>query len=417
MEQNENKNVETAEATQVSHEETRKKLKKQRVRQIIASLIGVAILAFGLWKIVCLFLDYNSNETSNDAQIEQYISPVNLRASGYIAKVCFREHQEVHKGDTLLVLDDREYRIRLMEAEAALKDAKAGANVINAKVCFREHQEVHKGDTLLVLDDREYRIRLMEAEAALKDAKAGANVINATEQTTETSASIYQASIDEINVRLAKLAKDCERYRNLVEKKAATPIQLEQLEVEYAATRKKLEGVKKQQAAAYKGVNEVTTRKQNVAASIERAEAAVEMAKLNLSYCVVVAPCDGKLGRRSIEEGQMVNAGTTITYIIPTNNKWVIANYKETQIENLYVGQKVRMTVDAISNKEFEGTVTAISGATGSKYSLVPTDNSAGNFVKIQQRVPVRIDFNNLSKEDNEHLAAGMMVVVKAERK
>ena len=367
MEQNENKNVETAEATQVSHEETRKKLKKQRVRQIVASLIGVAILAFGLWKIVCLFLDYNSNETSNDAQIEQYISPVNLRASGYIAKVCFREHQEVHKGDTLLVLDDREYRIRLMEAEAALKDAKAGANVINA-----------------------------------------------TEQTTETSASIYQASIDEINVRLAKLAKDCERYRNLVEKKAATPIQIEQLEVEYAATKKKLEGVKKQQAAAYKGVNEVTTRKQNVAASIE---AAVEMAKLNLSYCVVVAPCDGKLGRRSIEEGQMVNAGTTITYIIPTNNKWVIANYKETQIENLYVGQKVRMTVDAISNKEFEGTVTAISGATGSKYSLVPTDNSAGNFVKIQQRVPVRIDFNNLSKEDNEHLAAGMMVVVKAERK
>ena len=374
MEQNENNKIETARednaATQTSHEEMQKKLKKQRIRQIIASLIGVAILAFGLWKIVCLFLDYNANETSNDAQVEQYISPVNLRASGYIAKVCFKEHEEVHKGDTLLVLDDREYRIRLMEAEAALKDAKAGANVIDA-----------------------------------------------TQQTTQTSATVYSASIDEIEVRLAKLAKDCERYRNLVEKKAATPIQLEQLEVEYAATKKKLESVKRQQAAAYKGVNEVVTRKQNVAAAIERAEAAVEMAKLNLSYCVVVAPCDGKLGRRSIEEGQMVNAGTTITYILPNAQKWVIANYKETQVENLYVGQKVRMTVDAISNKEFEGTVTAISGATGSKYSLVPTDNSAGNFVKIQQRVPVRIEFVGISKEDNDKLAAGMMVIVKAQLK
>ena len=344
-------------------------MRKLRRWQIIVSLFGVAVIVWGVIEIVFLFLGYKQTETSNDAQIEQYISPVNLRASGYVAKVCFKEHEEVHKGDTLLVLDDREYRIRLMEAEAALKDAKAGANVIDA-----------------------------------------------TQQTTQTSASVYSASIDEIEVRLAKLAKDCERYRNLVEKKAATPIQLEQLEVEYAATKKKLESVKRQQAAAYKGVNEVVTRKQNVAAAIQRAEAAVEMAKLNLSYCVVVAPCDGKLGRRTLEEGQMVSAGTTITYILPNAQKWVIANYKETQVENLYVGQKVRMTVDAISNREFEGTVTAISGATGSKYSLVPTDNSAGNFVKIQQRVPVRIDFTNLSKEDNARLAAGMMVIVKAER-
>lgn len=106
--------------------------------------------------------------------------------------------------------------------------------------------------------------------------------------------------------------------------------------------------------------------------------------------------------------------GQSITYILPDTQKWVIANYKETQVENLHVGQEVRITVDAISDKEFTGKITAISGATGSKYSLVPTDNSAGNFVKIQQRIPVRIDFTNLSSEDNERLAAGMMVVVKA---
>ena len=348
---------------------TKKDIKPLRGRRLVVSLVGIAILAYGLWKLVGVFRDYTATETCNDAQVEQYIAPVNLRASGYIAKVCFKEHQQVHKGDTLLILDDREYRIRLMEAEAALKDAKASGNVINA-----------------------------------------------SEQTTQTSASVYDASIDEIEVRLAKLAKDIERYRNLVANKAATPIQLEQLEVEYEATQKKLEATKKQQEAAYKGVNEVSPRRGSVAAAIQRAEAAVEMAKLNLSYCVVVAPCDGKLGRRTIEEGQMVNSGTTITYIIPNNQKWVIANYKETQVENLHVGQKVRMTVDALDNKVFEGTVTAISGATGSKYSLVPTDNSAGNFVKIQQRVPVRIDFSNLSAEDNNRLAAGMMVVVKAEK-
>lgn len=361
---------ETPEAKTSNGEVTKKDIKPLRGRRLVVSLVCIGIIAYGLWRLVDVLIEYTASETCNDAQIEQYITPVNLRASGYIAKVCFKEHQEVHKGDTLLILDDREYRIRLMEAEAALKDAKAGANVNSA-----------------------------------------------TEQTTQTSASVYSASIDEIEVRLAKLSKDIERYRNLVANKAATPIQLEQLEVEYDATKKKLEAARKQQEAAYKGVNEVTTRRGNVDAAIQRAEAAVEMARLNLSYCVVVAPCDGKLGRRTIEEGQMVNAGTTITYIIPDNQKWVIANYKETQIENLHVGQKVRMTVDALNNEVFEGTVTAISGATGAKYSLVPTDNSAGNFVKIQQRVPVRIDFTNISKEDNDRLAAGMMVVVKVERK
>ena len=345
------------------------KPKKQRMRQVITSAIGLAILLWALVKIVGIFIDYTTNESSNDAQIEQYISPVNLRASGYIKKIYFTEHQMVKKGDTLLVLDDREYLIRVMEAEAALKDAKAGANVMDA-----------------------------------------------TMQTTENSASVYDASIAEIEVRLAKLSKDIARYRNLVERKAATPIQLEQLETEYAATRKKLEATRRQQKAAVSGVNEVQTRKANAAAAIERAEAALAMARLNLSYTVVLAPCDGQLGRRALEEGQMVNAGQTITYIMPDTRKWVIANYKETQMENIKVGQKVRLTVDALSDKELEGCVTAISGATGSKYSLVPTDNSAGNFVKIQQRIPVRIDFTNISKEDNARLAAGMMVVVKAEK-
>ena len=263
MENKENMAVESQETkVSESHEKTAEQLKKQKVRQMIVSLIGLALIAWGVFEVVCMFIDYRSNETSNDAQVEQYLSPVNLRASGYIKKICFQEHQNVKKGDTLLILDDREYRIRVMEAEAALKDAQAGANVIDA-----------------------------------------------TLNTTETTASVYDASISEIEIRLQKLAKDVERYRNLVARDAATPIQLEQYETEYKATKKKLDATLKQKKAALSGVNEVQTRKGNTAAAIERATAALEMAKLNLSYCVVVAPCDGKLGRRSLEEGQMVNAG------------------------------------------------------------------------------------------------------------
>lgn len=343
------------------------KLKKMRRWQIVASMLGVAVLGVGIWQSVSLFLDYKHTEVSNDAQVEQYISPINMRASGYIKKICFTEHQEVHKGDTLLILDDREYKIRVMEAETALKDAQAGATVIDASL-----------------------------------------------ETTENNASVFEASLAEVEVRLAKLEKDRQRYQNLVARNAATPIQLEQIETEYAATLKKKEAIQRQQRAARSGVKEVSCRRMNTEAAIQRAEAALEMARLNLSYTVVVAPCDGKLGRRAIEEGQMVNAGQTITNIIPDTQKWIIANYKEKQIENLHVGQEVEITVDALKDRTFKGRITAISGATGSKYSLVPTDNSAGNFVKIQQRIPVRIDFEGLAAEDHERLAAGMMVVVKA---
>lgn len=144
---------------------------------------------------------------------------------------------------------------------------------------------------------------------------------------------------------------------------------------------------------------------------------AYEKARLDLSYCVITAPSDGYLGRRTIEEGQLVGTGQTVTTIISGTSKWVVANFKETQVERLRVGQRVSISVDAFKGKEFAGTVSAISSATGSKYSMVPTDNSAGNFVKIQQRVPVRIDFEGLTDEDNQRLAAGMMCEIKVKVK
>lgn len=332
----------------------------------VFTILGVIALCAGVVWIGALLFGYNSTTTTDDAQVEQYISSINVRVPGYIDQIRFTEHQYVHKGDTLLVIDNREYKIRVMEAEAALKDAQAGKNTIGATL------------------DR-----------------------------TEQSVLVFDSSIDEIEARIAKLRKDKARFANLVERNAATPIQLEQIETELIALEAKLASVHQQRRTANSSVKEVSTKQESIEAAILRATAAVEMAKLNLSYTVVVAPCDGWLGRRSLEEGQFVSGGQAITNILPDEQKWIIANYKETQIKDLSVGQTVKVTIDAYPDDEFEGVITHISAATGSKYSMVPTDNSAGNFVKIQQRIPVRIDFLNLSEEDNRKLAAGMMAVVK----
>lgn len=347
-----------------------KKLRMLRTTRWFLSSIGLIVIIAGLWQAFNLFIDYKRTETTNDAQVEQYISPVNIKVPGYIKKIYFTEHQFVHKGDTLLVIDDKEYRIRLKESEAALMDAKTGKEVI-------------------------------------------ATTLN----TTENNADVFNASINEAQTRIAKLEKDYERYKNLLERKAATPIQVEQIQTELDMARARITALKSQQKAAKSNVQEVSKRRGNSEAAILRAEAALEMAKLNLSYTIVLAPCDGFLGRRNLEEGQLVNGGQSLTNIIPNSKKWVIANYKETQIENLSVGQKVTIRIDAFNKKEFLGTITAISGATGSKYALVPADNSTGNFVKIQQRIPVRIEFNNLSESENRMLAAGMMVKVEADLK
>lgn len=353
-----------------NHQKTAKKLKKVRTVRYVLSTVGIIIVVLGAWHLVQLLWAYKQNETTNNAQVEQYISPINVRASGYIRSIRFTEHQFVHKGDTLLLLDDSEYRIRLKEAEANLKITQSSVDV-----------------TQSTLD------------------KTRGNVL------------VYDANIRETEAKVAMLRKDYERFSKLLAKNATTQIKVEQLKTELDMAEARLEALKKQQATAELSVAEGVQRKANSSDAIPLAEAKVEQARLNLSYTVVVAPCDGYLGRRSLEEGQYVGAGQIITNIIPNTPKWIIANYKETQIENLYVGQEVTIRIDAIHDRTFSGKVTAISEATGAKYSMVPTDNSAGNFVKIQQRIPVRIEFTDFTEEDNRLLRAGMMAVVSAKIK
>ena len=331
---------------------------------------AILLLAAGATVIVTMFTD-NGVERTDDAQVEQYISPVNVKVAGYIKEIRFTEHQFVHKGDTILIIDDREYAIALKQAEAQLMDARSGRKVIG-------------------------------------------NSVN----TASSSATVLDASIEEAELRVEKLERDYRRYSALLEKKASTPVIVEQYKTELDMAKARVSALKRQREAARSTVSEVSQRQENADAAILRAEAAVDMARLNLSYTVITAPADGYLGRRTIEQGQLVSPGLTITTLIPDGKKWVVANFKETQMARIRPGQKVEITVDAMPGKRFAGTVTAISQATGSKYSMVPTDNSAGNFVKIQQRVPVRIDFNgSLSTTDNKNMAAGMMCEIKVDVK
>lgn len=336
-----------------------------KTQKIVGNVVAVTLVAAAV-TVVWNMLRSSDYEATDDAQVEQYMAPVNVRSAGYIKEIRFKEHQYVKKGDTLVIIDPREYQIAVKVAEATLMEARNGMGSLSA-----------------------------------------------SQQTVTSSAGAIDAQIEEARIRVRKLTEDYARFLKLLEQKATTPMVVEEYRTNLEMAKVRVQALESQRNAARSQVQEVGQKRTNVEAAILKAEAALEKARLDLSYCVITAPSDGYLGRRTIEEGQLVGTGQTVTTIISGTSKWVVANFKETQVERLRVGQRVIISVDAFKDKEFTGTVSAISSATGSKYSMVPTDNSAGNFVKIQQRVPVPIDFEGLTDEINKRLAAGMMCEIK----
>ena len=323
----------------------------------------------GLWWTVNYFWRYINYEITNDAFIDQYVAPLNIRVSGYIKEVRFKEHQYVRQGDTLLILDNREYQIRVKEAEAALLDAHGSQSVLHSGI-----------------------------------------------ETSHTNIAVQDANIAEAKAQLWQLEQDYHRFERLLKEESVPQQQFEQTKAAYEAAQARYQALLEQKRAAQSQYTETSKRNISAEAAIMQREADLDLARLNLSYTVLTAPYDGYMGRRTLEPGQYVSAGQTISYLVRNTDKWVTANYKETQIRNIFIGQEVRIKVDALPGRIFKGRVTAISEATGSKYSLVPTDNSAGNFVKVQQRIPVRIDLEDVSLNDMAHLRAGMMVETEALR-
>lgn len=349
--------------------EKQKKLRKLRTRNIVLNIVCILLAGSGLWWTVNYFWRYINYEITNDAFIDQYVAPLNIRVSGYIKEVRFKEHQYVRQGDTLLILDNREYQIRVKEAEAALLDAHGSQSVLHSGI-----------------------------------------------ETSHTNIAVQDANIAEAKAQLWQLEQDYHRFERLLKEESVPQQQFEQTKAAYEAAQARYQALLEQKRAAQSQYTETSKRTISAEASIMQREADLDLARLNLSYTVLTAPYDGYMGRRTLEPGQYVSAGQTISYLVRNTDKWVTANYKETQIRNIFIGQEVRIKVDALPGRIFKGRVTAISEATGSKYSLVPTDNSAGNFVKVQQRIPVRIDLEDVSLNDMAHLRAGMMVETEALR-
>lgn len=334
---------------------------------IVITLIAIVVILAGAVYFFQYWKYSEKYEETNDAQVESYINPVSARAGGYIQRVCFNEHQVVKQGDTLVVLDNREYQAQLQASEAAMDDAHAQLTVLTASI-----------------------------------------------HSAETGTHVNQDQIDGARARYVQQEQDIKRYTSLVKEEAATGADLEQVKARYDVAESDYSAAKNSLKTNDARIAELKTHFALLQADIKRKQAALQLAQLNLSYTIIRAPYSGRLGRKNILEGQQIQPGQPLVSIINEGEKWITANYKETQVAGMYVGQPVEIRVDAIDGKVFKGNIMAIAGSTGSRFSLLPPDNSTGNFVKIIQRVPVKIAF---AAGQADAVIAGMNVTVAVKKR
>ena len=337
---------------------------KHKTKKLIYNITVLLLVIGGIIWVFSRFIHLGNVEYTDNAQIKQLIVPVNSRVQGFIKKVYFEEYQDMKKGDTLVLIEDAEFRLRVAQAEADYQNALSGKTVMTSTI-----------------------------------------------NTTQNDIAVSDAGIQEAKIRMDNAEREYIRYKNLLNQDAVTRQQYDAMKTNYDALKARYELLLRQKQTTTLVKQEQTQRLDQTDAGIKLAEAALEIARLNLSYTVIIAPCDGTTGRKDIQEGQLVQPGQTLVDMVDKNDKWIIANYKETQTANIHEGQKVDIKVDAIPNVIFKGIVKSISRATGASFSLIPQDNSAGNFVKVEQRIPLRINFSNGNKpEDMEKLRAGMNV-------
>lgn len=338
-------------------------MKKKILIRLIYNICVLAVLAAGVWLVVDHFLQFEEGEYTDNATVQQHITPVNARVGGFIKEIRFNEYQPVHKGDTLVVIEDSEYRLQLAQAEANLQRELAGGDVTSSTIGV-----------------------------------------------TRQNMSVSDAGVDEASVRLENARIDDQRYAQLLKSDAVTQQQYDKVHTAYLEAQARYEQAVRSRGTLAKTETEQGHRLTQNQAAVKVARAQIQLAKLNISYTVIVATADGVVGKKDMHVGQLVQPGQTMASIVDNSELWVVANYRETQLPNIHVGSKVDITVDAVPGVAFKGTVERISDATGSAYSMIPQDNATGNFVKVEQRIPVRIHLD-ADKKAQSKLRAGMNVV------
>jgi membrane fusion protein (multidrug efflux system) len=380
-------------------------------RRWIAAAVGVAIAVAAFWTWRTL----SPREATDDAQVSGHVSPIAARIGGMVAVIRVTDNQRVKTGDVLVEIDPHDYQLAVARAEAELAVAEAAARVAQSGIPVStasargEQQSAEAGasnaDAAVTAADREVdasgaklvaaRARLVEAQAhatrarqdlarlaplAAKDEipRQQLDVATAAEQATQAAVASAEASVSEAQANL-----DVAEARRLQARGALTQAQSQERSAATAP----------QQIAA------VRARAAGADAQVALAKAALEQARLSLARTVVTAPADGLVSRRSVEVGQVIQPGQPLMAITALGDVWITANFKETQLRSMHAGQRAEVTVDAFGGQRYVGHVDSIAGATGATFSLLPPDNASGNFVKVVQRVPVKIVLDRTADE------------------
>ena len=373
---------------------------------IIVGILVVALVALGIW------WHSTFSEDTDDAQVNGHLIQVSARIPGQVLKVDVEENQIVKAGDPIVELDPRDYQVAVENAEAALASAKANAVAARVNVPITS---INTGSTL-------------------RSATADVSGPQATVAQAEQQLAAARAGVAQAEANNTKAQADLERYRPLVEKDVISKQQFDAAVAAADAAKAQLSSARANEQAATDAiriahervtqsqaqlktaesgpqlVEAQSARAKQAEAQVQQAQAQLDQAKLNLSYTKIVAPADGIITRKSVEIDQNLAAGQNLLTLVSLQDLWITANFKETQLKHMDAGQPVKIHVDS-TGKNYSGKVTQIGGATGSVLSLFPPENATGNYVKVVQRIPVRIDFTDLANEDPHHeLRPGLSV-------